>query len=255
MTVTNISPHQSDYVLTMIKKAVPLVLVMSLLGAALSYAAYSDDLSVSAWPWRIGVLIAVLSCAALLFVYVRYRGTNDLCAYGLVMAIGTISTYYFFGIFCYFCYFVFAPMPDVVRWPGLFGGIALNLVWALVVQRNVHRIVNTTPFLDKVIKEHGETLVYDVQRGAAEFDRYHNEPNIMPTVFKYIVFGIAPFYLVMSRLLSSNFGTNGVLLFLAVFGMPVALLFVSLFVRNYALMVVLPRKIAKERGRRVLVAG
>jgi len=251
----NISQPQSDHVLTMLKKAVPLVLVMSLLGATLSYAAYSDDLSISAWPWRIGISVAVLSCAALLFVYVRYRGTNDLYAYGLVMSIGTISTYYFFGIFCYFCYFAFAPMSDVVRWPGLIGGIALNFVWALVVQRNVRHTVNTTPFLDKVIKERGEALVYDVQRGAMEFDRYHREPNIMPKIFKYIVFGIAPFYLILNRLLSSNFGTNGLLLFLAVFGMPVALLFVSLFVRNYILMIVLPRQIAKERGKRVLVAG
>ncbi|VWB38901.1 hypothetical protein [Burkholderia latens] len=251
----NISQPQSDHVLIILKKAVPLVLVMSLLGATLSYAAYSDDLSVSAWPWRIGVLVAVLSCAGLIIVYVRYRGTNDLYAYGLVMSIGTISTYYFFGIFCYFCYFAFAPMPGVVRWPGLIGGIALNFVWAVVVQRNVRHTVNTTPFLDKVIKERGEVLVYDVQRGSIEFDRYHREMHIMPRIFKCLVFGIAPFYLVLNRLIFSNFGTNGVLLFLAIFGMPVALLFVSLLVRNYVLMIDVPKRIEKERGRRVLVAG
>ncbi|MGU7815793.1 hypothetical protein [Burkholderia sp. AW49-1] len=255
MIIKNISQPESDHVLAVLKKAVPLVLVMSLLGAALSYAAYSDELSVSAWPWRIGVLVAVLSCAALLFVYVRYRGTNDLYAYGMVMSIGTLSTYYFFGVFCYFCYFAFAPMPGGVRWPGLIGGIALNIVWALVVQRNVRHTVNATPFLDRVIKEHGGALVYDVQRGAMEFDRYHREPNIMPKFFKYVVFAIAPFYLVINRLLSSNFGTNGVLLFLAVFGMPLALLFVNLLVRNYILMMSLPRQIEKERGKRVLVAG
>ncbi|KVV53193.1 hypothetical protein WT27_27415 [Burkholderia territorii] len=255
MIMKNISQPESDHVLAMLKKAVPLVLVMSLLGAALSYAAYADDLSVSAWPWRIGVLVAVLSCVALLFIYVRYRGTNDLYAYGVVMSIGTLSTYYFFGIFCYFCYFAFAPMPGAVRWPGLIGGIALNIIWALVVQRNVRRTLSATPFLDRVIKERDEALVYDVQKGAMEFDRYHREPNFMPRIFKYIVFGIAPLYLVINRLISSNFGANGVLLFLAVFGMPLALLFVNLLVRNYILMMALPRQIEKERGKRVLVAG
>jgi hypothetical protein len=37
--------------------------------------------------------------------------------------------------------------------------------------------------------------------------------------------------------------------------MPVALQFVSMFVRNYLLMIALPKRIEKERGKRVLVAG
>ncbi|MBN3818235.1 hypothetical protein G3N57_17215 [Paraburkholderia sp. Se-20369] len=255
MSMMDIAQPQSDHVLAMLKKAVPLVLVMSLLGTALSYAAYADDLSVSAWPWKIGVLVALTCCAALLFVYVRYRGTNDLYAYGLVMSIGTFATYYFFGIFCYFCYFLFAPMPAVARWPGLIGGAVLNVVWALVVRRSVRHTVDATPFLDKVIKERDGDLIYDVQRGATEFERYHREPDFMPKIGKYVVFGLAPFYLILGRVLSSSFGANGLLLFLAVLGMPLALLFVSLFVRTFILMIALPRQIEKARGKRVLVAG
>ncbi|KVD09114.1 hypothetical protein WL04_30110 [Burkholderia ubonensis] len=255
MSMKNIGQAQSDHVVETVKRAIPLVLVLSLLGAGLSYEIYSDALSVSAWPWRIGVLVALVCCAGLLFVYARYRGSNDLYAYGLVMSIGTFSAYYFFGVFGYFCYFMFAPMPAVVRWPGLIGGVALNFFWAMVVRRSVRHTIDATPFLDKVINEQGGELIYDVQQGATEFDRFHKEPDIMPKFAKYLIFGIAPFYLILNRVLSSNFGSNGVLLFLAVLGMPLALLFVSLFVRNYILMIALPKQIEKERGKRVLVAG
>lgn len=108
-----------DHVLAMVRKAVPLCTALPLLGAGISYAAYTDELSISTWPWKIGVLVALGCCTGLLLVYVRYRGTNELFAYGLVMSLGTFATYYFFGIFGYFCFFIFAPMPALARWPGL----------------------------------------------------------------------------------------------------------------------------------------
>lgn len=70
-----------------------------------------------------------------------------------------------------------------------------------------------------------------------------------------IVSGVAPFYLILSRLLSSGFGTNGVLFFLAVLGMPVSLWFAGLLVRIYVVMVRLPRQLEKERGKPALVVS
>ncbi|WP_175816757.1 hypothetical protein [Burkholderia diffusa] len=246
---------QPDHVLAMARKAVPVCLALPLLGAGLSYAAYADELSVSTWPWKIGVLVALVCCTGLLLVYVRYRRTNELLAYGLVMSFGVFATYYFFGIFGYFCFLIFAPMPAVVRWPGLIGGIVLNVLWAVVAYRSVFRTIGATSFVSKVFSDLDEVVVYDVQRGVMEFERRHKEPSAMPKFGRNIMLGLAPFYLILGRLLSSSFGANGVLLFLAVLGMPLALLFVSLLVRIYILMIALPRQIEKERNKRVLVAG
>lgn len=55
------------------------------------------------------------------------------------------------------------------------------------------------------------------------------------------------------RVLSLNFGTNGVLFALAVLGMPVSLWFVGLLVRIYLVMFSLPRKLKRENCRPVLV--
>ncbi len=87
------------------------------------------------------------------------------------------------------------------------------------------------------------------------FDKLHNERSPFPKIYYWIVSGVAPFYLILNRLLSSGFGTNGVLFFLAVLGMPVALWFAGLLVRIYVLMVRLPRQLAKEHGKPVLVSG
>ncbi|AOI56452.1 hypothetical protein [Burkholderia diffusa] len=243
-----------DHVLAMVRKAVPLCMALPLLGAGISYAAYTDELSISTWPWRIGVLVALGCCTGLLLIHLRYRGTNELFAYGLVMSLGTFATYYFFGIFGYFCFFIFAPMPALARWPGLSGGIVLNIFWAAIAYRSVCHTVEATPFVGNVFDDRGEFVVYDVQRGVTEFERHHKEPSAIPKFGRHIVFGLAPLYLILGRLLSSGFGANGVLLFWAVMSMPLALLFVSLFVRNYVLMIALPKRIEKQRGKRVLVA-
>jgi len=60
----------------MVRKAVPLCLVLPLLGAGISYAAYTDELSMSTWPWRIGVLVALGCCTGLLLVTVFGRNEH-----------------------------------------------------------------------------------------------------------------------------------------------------------------------------------
>ncbi|AOJ20642.1 hypothetical protein WJ11_14390 [Burkholderia cenocepacia] len=147
------------------------------------------------------------------------------------------------------------PIPDLARWPGLIGGIVLNIFWAAIAYRSVRHTIEATPFVGNVLDDRGKVVIYDVQRGVTEFERHHKEPSAIPKFGRHIVFGLAPLYLILSRLLSSSFGANGVLLFLAVMSMPLALLFVSLLVRNYVLMVALPTRIEKERGKRVLVTG
>jgi hypothetical protein len=88
----------------------------------------------------------------------------------------------------------------------------------------------------------------------ALFERLNKERSPLPKIYSYLVFGIAPFYLILGRLLSSNFGTNGVLFALAALGMPVSLWFAGLIVRLYLVMVSLPRKLEKEHRKPVLVA-
>ncbi|MFB9122280.1 hypothetical protein ACFFYR_03150 [Paraburkholderia dipogonis] len=252
MTKPRAEPKDSVWEMT--KKAAPMSLLLPLLGTGISYAAYADDLGVSEWPWIIGLLVTLVCLFVPFAISMMYRRSNLLWVCGLILAIATFATYFFFGIFAYFYYFVFAPMPSVLRWPGLMGGIALTLYWGIMSRQTVMHTITKTSFVKRAFEEGASDFRYRNQPGMALFDRLNKERSPFPKIYSYIVFGIAPFYLILGRLLSSNFGVNGVLFALAVLGMPVSLWFVGLLVRIYLVMVSLPRELESEHRKPVLVA-
>ncbi|WP_256094885.1 hypothetical protein [Paraburkholderia nodosa] len=171
-------------------------------------------------------MLVTLTCSFSPFmIYMMYRRTNLLWVCGLVQSIGIFAVYFFFGIFAYFYYFIFAPLHPVVKWPGLLGGIALTLYWLIIIKRSVLHTITTTSFVDRAFIDQGSNLGFQIQPGMMLFDQLHNERLPFPKIYYWIVCGVAPFCLILSRLLSSSFGTNGVLFFLAVLGMPVSLWF------------------------------
>lgn len=249
------STSQSDKILFAMKLALPTVLIFMSLSIGLSHIAYADDLAVSEWPWKISALMALLYCLGILFIYVKCRGTNALWAYGLTGLAAMLSLYYFFGICGYFCFFIFAPINAYLKWPALVGGIVLTVYWMVVTHRNVMCTIRATPFVERAFEEHGDCIQYQIPGGMQEFERRYTELNPFPKFFVCFVYGIAPFYLILNRVLSSSFGTNGVLLFLAVLGMPMSLWLAGAIVRSYLVMVALPLRIEKERHKRVVVIG
>lgn len=224
-----------------------------LLSIGLSYVTYTGNLAVSEWPWKISVLVGIMCCLAPLAIYFRYRGTNTLWAYGLVGLIGMFSTYYFFGILFYFYFFIFAPMAAYLRWPSLIGGVLLTAYWVVVTYRNVMHTIRTTSFVEHAFEERSNEIIFEFQKGMKAFEQRCQELDPLPKFFKYFVYGIAPFYLILNRVLSSSFGPMGVPLFLAALGMPLSLWLAGVLVRGYLVMVALPLRIEKERHKRVVV--
>ena len=252
--MTKPQAEPKDSVWEMTKKAAPMSLLLPLLGTGISYAAYADDLAVSGWPWKIGLLVTLFCLFVPFAVSMMYHRTNLLWVCGLVLSTGIFAVYFFFGVFAYFYYFVFAPMSPVLRWPGLLGGIALTLYWIVMSRQTVKHTIATTSFVKEAFDENASDFRYRTQAGMALFERLNKERSPFPKIYSYIAFGIAPFYLILGRLLSSSFGANGVLFALAVLGMPVSLWFVGLLVRIYLVMVRLPRKLEQEHRKPVLVA-
>lgn len=251
---TKLPVEPKDSVWEMTKKAAPMNLLLPLLSTGVSYAAYADDLAVSGWPWKIGLLVTLVCLFVPFAVSMMYRRSNLLWACGLILSIATFATYFFFGIFAYFYYFVFAPMSSVLRWPGLLCGIALTLYWVVMSRQTVMHTITKTSFVKRAFEENASDFRYRTQAGMVLFERLNKERSPFPKIYSYIVFGIAPFYLILGRLLSLNFGTNGVLFALALLGMPVSLWFVGLLVRIYLVMFSLPRKLEREHRKPVLVA-
>lgn len=245
----------TDFVLEAVKKVAPMSVIFPMLGAGISYIAYAGDLAVSGWPWKIGAVIALACLFGLFFVYVSARHTNALWACGLVVVIGVFAAYYFFGVFAYFCYFLFAPMSIVEHSAGLVGGMALTVWWLFVSQKSVRHVVNKTSFVMKAFAEGDQEIAYAPQAGMRLFEKLHKERLPFPRIYVFAIYGLAPFCLVLNRILFENFGSNGVLLYMAALGMPVSLWFAGLIVRVWIIMVLLPREIKKERGKPVVVTA
>ncbi|AMV47596.1 hypothetical protein ATN79_43765 [Paraburkholderia caribensis] len=246
--------EQPDHVLTTAKKVALLSPVSILVATVFAYFVYAGELAASSWTWKIGLLVMLLCICGPLAVSFTNRGTNSLKAFGVVTMFGLFVAYFFFGIFGYFYYFVFAPMPAYIRWPGLLGGIALTACWMLLARKSVLHTIARTRFVAQAFVDNGDEIVYDVQRGMKAYERFNKERSPFPRIFMYLSMGIAPFYLILSRLLSENFGANGVLLFVAILGMPVSLWFAGVLVRTWLVMIALPAKMTKEQGKAVVVS-
>lgn len=144
-------------------------------------------------------------------------------------------------------------MPIAVRFSGSVGGIALTLWWLHVSHKSVMHTIEKTAFVAKAFSEEGEKIAYAPQMGMRLFEKLNKEKLPFPRIYVYVVYGLAPFCLALSGILSENFGSNGVLLYMAALGMPVSLWFAGLLVRIWLIMVLLPRAIEKEQGKPVVV--
>ena len=242
----------SDSVFEAVKKVTPTTIAFPALAAGLSYAAYASDLAVSIWPWRISLIVMLACFLGTASIYAKARRTNALWACGAISAIGMFAAYYFFGVFAYFYYFLFSPMPILVRWSGFLGGAVLTIYWMAVARRGIKHTIEHTSFPKNAFIDDGDVISYDLQKGMRSFERLYKERLPFPKIYSYIVYGIAPFYLILNRLLTTNFGSTGVLLFMAVLGMPMSLWFASVFVRVCLVMVALPIRIEREQRKRVV---
>lgn len=245
----------TDHVSDMVKKAIPVCLMFPLLGAGISYLAYGGMGGVSELSWQIGIVVAVACCFLLLLICAKYHGTNALMACGLMLSISVLAIYYFFGVFAYFYFFVFSSISAYFNWVSLICGGGLTVWWVWLACRNVRQTIAATPFVHKMFVESGGDVTYCLKDGMRTFEALCRDKSPFPKVLMYFVYGIAPFGLVVNRILSANFGGDGVLVFAAALGMPVSLWFAGLFVRVYFVMVTLPVRIEREKHKRVVVVA
>jgi len=231
-----------------------LAALVPLLGTGFSYAAYADDLGVSQWPWRIGLLVSLLCAVLPIIVVFSFGRKNLLWVYGVIAAFPLFGAYYLLGIVFCFYYLLFAPLPAIVHWSALVGGILLTLYWMAMSWQTVSHTIAATTFVTRAFTETAADFQYQPQSAMALFERLHKERLPFPKIYMYIVLGIGPFGLLLERLLSSSFGTGGVLFLLAVLSMPLSLWFAGVLVRAYLVMVRLPLRLQREHGKPVLVS-
>jgi hypothetical protein len=244
-------PGSNDLLWKTARKVLPMCVLLPLLGTGLSYIAYANDVSASNIPWLISAAVTVLCACLPLLICLWSGGGNTLSAYGAIMLTGVAAVYFFFGVVGYFFYFGFAPLALPVRLCGLGGGLALSVYWMVMSVRAVRHTLDTKGFIDKSFQQNESSMVFAMQTSMSRFEAQHKERSPFPKVVYWFAMGIAPFCLILNRLLSPAFGGSGALFVIAVLAMPMSLWLISLLVRFYLVMIALPRDLMRRYGKPV----
>jgi hypothetical protein len=237
------------------RRVLPMCLLLPLLGTGLSYIAYAKDVGSSNIPWLVGAFVTLLCVCLPVLICLLNRHGDALKAYGAIMIAGVAAVYFFFGVVGYFFYFGFASLPPSMRFYGVGGGLALSLYWIVISVRAVRHTLEAKGFAEKCFVQNETSVVYAMQSSMACFERLHKERSPFPRVYYWLALGIAPFCLVLNRLLSPIFGGGGVLFVIAVFAMPMSLWLLSVLVRFYLIMIAVPRDLERKLGKPVRVVA
>ncbi|RQU99021.1 hypothetical protein DF047_35940 [Burkholderia cenocepacia] len=223
------------------------------LAVALAFTAYKFDYGVSGLPGQISVAIAVACVATPVICWLVCRRTNKFIVYGWLRLVSLLSAYALIGIAFYFYYFIFAPMPVFARVAGLAIGGGLSVYWTVYSYLALTRHIAHSDF---------EGRAFDIDDGAIvcrkdffeTLDAAYAERSPFVKWHSWIVMALAPFFLVLSRLLSMYFGTGGVLFFVAAITFPASLWLIGVMIRVGVTMIQLPHAMERKYRKPVLMA-
>ena len=228
-------------------------ILLNALAVALAFTAYKFDYGVSGLPGQISVAIAVACVATPVICWLVCRRTNKFIVYGWLRLVSLLSAYALIGIAFYFYYFIFAPMPVFARVAGLAIGGGLSVYWTVYSYLALTRHIAHSDF---------EGRAFDIDDGAIvcrkdffeTLDAAYAERSPFVKWHSWIVMALAPFFLVLSRLLSMYFGTGGILFFVAAITFPASLWLIGVMIRVGVTMIQLPHAMERKYRKPVLMA-
>jgi hypothetical protein len=228
-------------------------ILLNALAIALAFTAYRLDYGVSSLPWQISMAIAVICLAAPLLFRVVCHDTKKFVVYGWIRLISLLSAYALIGIAFYFYYFIFAPMSVLARVAGLVIGGGLSVYWVVFSYVALTRHIAQSDFEGRAFEFDDDAIV--CRKDFFEIlDNGYAEKSPFVKWHSLIVMALAPFFLVLSRLLSMYFGTGGVLFFVAAITFPASLWLIGIMIRVGVTMIQLPRSMEQKYRKPVLMA-
>lgn len=237
-----------------VKKTAPLTLFVNAISAVIAYGFYEMSLRASSLPCVIAIGVLGLSIVGPLIVVFIDAGRSRLVALGIVNIFMVAAFYFFCGVVPFFFYFVFVPMSRYLHAAGLIIGVAMTAYWMMCVARDVGAALVKSQFAEKAFADVGGALQYRLQ-GVARLEAAMSARNPSGKFHMYVVLLVAPFSLVIGRVLSPVFGPHGPILLVAFILFPVSQWLAGLGVRQYMVMIRLPRIMERIHGKPVVVVA
>ncbi|MEX3951753.1 hypothetical protein AB4Y40_28870 [Paraburkholderia sp. EG287B] len=246
---------QSNHILwNLVKKTIPLTLFVNVVSIAVAYGFYALAFRVSLAPFWLATAMLIVAVVGPCVIVLIDRDQSRLVSLGLANAIMVAAFYFFFGIVCFFFYFLFAPMPLYAKAGGLALGITLTGYWMAFTARDVNKALATSRFVHQAFEDKGSVLQYRLQ-SIAKLEAVLSSRSPSGKVHMYLVLLIAPLSLVIARILTPVFGAHGPILLVALILFPVSQWIAAIGVRQYIVMIRLPRKLERTQGKLVVVVS
>lgn len=245
-------PKMRSEVWKLIFRSVPISIVLNAFCAAIAFFFYDRVFRTSSIPGKLAILMLGVCIVCPFAIGLADRGASRLRSAGLAGIFATGSVYFTFGVTFYYFYFLFAPMPLFFHVIGVGGGLALTAYWMMLVGADVRRALATSKFVGQSFEDVDGALHYKLAN-IAKLEAFTKERNPSGKLHMWFVMLVAPFSLVLGRILSPYFGSHGVLFLGAAIMFTVSLWVAGLLVRQYLVMIHLPKTLECSLDKPVIL--
>lgn len=246
--------RSSNCLWSVVKKTIPLTLFVNAVSVAIAYGFYGMVFHVSLMPLWLTIGMSILAVAGPGIIVLMDGGKSRLVALGLANLFMVTAFYFFCGVIPFFFYFLFAPIPLYLRAGGLLLGIAMTAHWMAFTARDVNKALTTSRFVQDAFEDTGSVLQYRLQ-SIAKLEAILSSRSPSGKLHMYLVLLVAPLSLVIGRIVSPVFGAHGPILLSALILFPVSQWIAGIGVRQYIVMVRLPKTLEHMQGRPVITVG
>jgi hypothetical protein len=246
-------PRAGDHLEGAVKFASFGVLFFSLLGTGIAWAG-TDSFNCSSVIWKTSLILGLFLSVFAWLVYLPFRNTDQLLGNGLLAIFFFLCLFWVFGFAGFYFYFLFAPINIWPRAIALCAVTAALLYRAHIIARDIREAFEKNESLfSQMYCDEGVSITF-TREAIGLLEKARKNRNPFKSIHAYAAMIIAPFVLVLNRLLTPVLGDgHGVFLVSAFFSVPVLLWGVEIFVQTIVTMIYYPIKLQHETGKPVII--
>lgn len=229
------------------------VLFFSLLGTGVAWAG-TDSFKCSAAIWKTSLVLGLVFSLIAWFVYFPFRNTDQLLGNGLLSIFFFLCLFWLFGFAGFYFYFLVAPINIWLRTIAICGVTVALVYRAYIITCDIREAFQTHGNLfDRMYCDEGASITF-TRQAVGFLEKARKNRNPFKSIHAYAAMIVAPFVLVLNRLLTPVIGDgDGVFLVAAFFSVPILLWGVEVFVQTIVTMIYYPIKIQRQTGKPVLM--
>jgi hypothetical protein len=228
-------------------------LFISLVGTFFVWAGV-NSFNCSKAIWENSLIINLSSFALTWIIYLLFRNSDQLIGKGLIALLMLFSMFWLFGFAMFYFYFLFAPINKWIRAIALISITTIIFYRSILIYHDIKKAFGEEKNLfNRIYFDAGESIIFNAAAfGVLQKTRKDRNPFI--SFYVYAAMFIAPFTLVLNRLLSPIMGDgHGVFAVTAFISIPILQWGADIFTQTIVTTIYYPIKLQLQTGKPVLL--